>query len=205
MAKESKATLRQELSAQRGMTDAAIAAAGQAALSAERWHETADAAFELAKEAVDVAREAGELARWFADRLEAREDWDVLDAQELEVFAELYPNWTINSGIFMGEARKAYSRTIPAEELAPERRRGGALEHETYRELADDYLHQDLLECFGTWSGCGGYMNGKYYVVNIYAETAGPVTYEDYKRVKAAETYFAQFTIKGQQEVSEVA
>lgn len=192
MANRSKGDLRRELREQKGVTNAAVEVAGRAALTAERWHETADAAFDLAKEAVEVAREAGELAGWFADRLEERDDWDVLDAQELQVFAELHPGWVINSGICNGVAQKIFTRILHENELEPERRTGGSLEHDTFK-LLDGYPPIEVLRALETWGGSGDCVRSLgsfYFVLNMPAETAGPVTYQDYKRVREADKFF---------------
>ncbi len=115
---------------------------------------------------------------------------EVIGGDELQAFAEAFPQWSVSTGFSDGHALKTYSRTISTEELPPERQRGGELERDTYLSLAD-YQNSDygLAKIFDTYGFLGNYVNGKFYEISIRSMEQGPITYRDFARVLDAESY----------------
>lgn len=154
-------------------------------------------ATDLAVDALAFARERAAyasgviaLAKAVHERAGVESATEVIGGAELQAFAEAFPQWSVRTGFSDGHALKTYSRTISADELPPERRRGGELEHETYKSLAD-YQSSDygLAKIFDTFGFMGNYVNGRYYEISISSMEQGPITYGDFARVLDAESY----------------
>ncbi len=147
-------------------------------------------AVDITKRSVATASGAVALAEALSEKLSSMPHNEVLSADELETFAQAFPNWSVTSGIANGKAVKTYQRTITARELPKERREGGQLAHETYLRLADtDHSDMGLAEVFGAYHVEGDYVNGRYYVVSVRSDENGPITYDDFSRVVQAEDY----------------
>lgn len=162
--------------------------------------ETTERATDTAIEALAIARERAAyasgviaLAKAVGERVGVERATEVLSGAELQAFAEAFPQWSVSTGFANGNAIKTYHRTIAADELPPERRRGGEREHETYLALAD-YEHSDLglAQIFDTYGFMGNYVNGKFYEISFSSMEQGPITYGDFARVLDAESYFIQ-------------
>jgi len=145
---------------------------------------------ELTRDSVAAASGAIAVAELMRNKLAQMPHGEVLNADELQAFAEAFPQWSVTAGMFDGRAVKTYQRIITAEELPEERRSGGPRERETYLSLADyEYSDSGLAGIFGSYGISGDYMNGKYYVVAIHSDEVGPITYADFDRVMQAEDY----------------
>lgn len=160
-------------------------------------HEVTERAIVVVDEALTLAMERRAyasgvvaLAGAIAERAGVEAHTIAMSGEELQAFAEAFPQWTVSTGFTEGHAVKTYSRVISAEELPVERRRGGEKERETYLSLAD-YEHSDLglAQIFDTFGFTGDYWNGEFYKISISSMEQGPITYDDFARVIDAECY----------------
>lgn len=123
------------------------------------------------------------------------EDKRALPAEFIEVAADLFPRWSVSTGMANGEAKKTFVRRLDdmsSEHLQPSEFTGvPIMKRDAYLNFCDsEYFDRNLLEIFGSWNGSGD--TGSWPHLSITASEAGPITYHDIYCVSKAEEYLVK-------------
>lgn len=167
-------------------------------------------AMAAAEESVGMARHAMAVAN-LAINSQIREmppGWrgDTLSDDELTTFAEMFPEWSVTTGIANGVATKVYARSIDKRDLKDSRLPGGKLDRDTYLALCDaENSDMQLAQFFDSYTVFGDDVNGRRYDFRIVAEEAGPITMSDVVRISEAEEYLREEYLSPYYETPELA
>lgn len=152
---------------------------------------TADAYMAMNEEAVRIGEAAVELAKRTAENArftigaalsELMSDPRVLSAAEVAELATDFPQWTIQTGITGGQARKSYTRRL--DDVHPMVRERRDFNH---RFTDPEYFDLKLTEIFDTWDRDGDTGSFPHFTLSI--DEARPITAGDMWKVTVAEQY----------------